>query len=95
MTHYTVHDERGIGKYTVTADEAAPVHFGRKDTPPFLVLYADHDMAARAEENAYFVALMQGAGNKRVTGQMVRRSDGMAASPARSQWRVTRRGRRS
>ena len=71
MTHYTVREERGIGKFTVTADEAAPVHFSRKDTPPFLVLYADHDMAARAEENAYFVALMQGAGNKRVTGQTI------------------------
>jgi len=71
MTHYTVLGERGLGKFDVMADEAAPVHFARKDTPPFLVLYADHDMAARAEENAYFVALMQGAGNKRVTGRMI------------------------
>jgi acetyl esterase/lipase len=71
MTHYTVRDERGGGKYEVTADEAAPVHFARKDTPPFLVLYADHDMAARAEEDAYFVALMKGAGNGNVTGQMI------------------------
>jgi hypothetical protein len=71
MTHYTVRDERGGGKYEVTADEAAAVHFARKDTQPFLVLYADHDMAARAEENAYFVALMKGAGNEKVTGQMI------------------------
>lgn len=71
MTHYTVRDERGGGKYEVTADEAAPVHFARKDTQPFLVLYADHDMAARAEENAYFVALMKGAGNGHVTGLMI------------------------
>jgi acetyl esterase/lipase len=71
MTHYTVRDERGGGKYEITADEAAPVHFARKDTPPFLVLYADHDLAARAEENAYFVALMKGAGNGKVTGQMI------------------------
>ena len=56
-------EERGIGKFTVTADDAAPVHFARKDAPPFLVLYADQDMAARAEENIYFVALMKGAGN--------------------------------
>jgi acetyl esterase/lipase len=71
MTHYTVRDERGGGKYEITADEAAPVHFARKDTPPILVLYADHDLAARAEENAYFVALMKGAGNGNVTGQMI------------------------
>jgi acetyl esterase/lipase len=71
MTHYTVREERGIGKYNVTADEAAPVFFTRKDTPPFLVLYADHDMAARAEENAFFVALMKGAGNKVTEGLLI------------------------
>ena len=71
MTHYTVRQERGIGKFTVTADAAAPVYFARKDTRPFLVLYADHDMAARAEENAYFVALMKGAGNQVTTGQLI------------------------
>src|SRR5207244_8890590 len=61
MTHYTVREERGIGKFTITADEAAPVHYVGKETPPMLVLYAEHDMAARAEENQYFVALMKGA----------------------------------
>lgn len=71
MTHYTVRDEQGGAKLAITADKAAPVHFARKDTPPFLVLYADNDMAARAEENAYFVALMKGAGNKLVTGQLI------------------------
>jgi acetyl esterase/lipase len=71
MTHYTVRAERDLGKFTVTADAAAPVFFVRKDTPPMLVLYADHDMAARAEENAYLVALLQGAGNQGVTGAMI------------------------
>lgn len=71
MTHYTVREERGIGKYTITADEAAPVFHVRKDTPPTLVLYADNDMAARAEECAYFVAIMKGAGNKKVTGKLI------------------------
>ena len=71
MTHYTVRGERGIGKYTVTADDAAPVRFARADTQPFLVLYGDHDMPARAEENAYFVALMQGAGNKVTVGRQI------------------------
>ena len=72
MTHYTVREERGIGQFTVVADEAAPVFYGRKDTVPMLVLYADHDMAARAEENEYFVALMKGAGNEQVRGQLIR-----------------------
>lgn len=71
MTHYTVRAERGLGKFSVTADEAAPVYFVRKDTPPMLVLWADRDMTARAEENAYLVALLQGAGNKGVTGKMI------------------------
>jgi acetyl esterase/lipase len=71
MTHYTVRQERGIGKFTITADQAAPVYFIRKDTPPFLVLYADHDMVGRAEENAYFVAMMKGAGNQRITGKLI------------------------
>jgi acetyl esterase/lipase len=71
MTHYTVREERGIGQFTITADEAAPVFYTRKDTTPFLVLYADHDMAARAEENAYLVAIMKGAGNKHIEGQQI------------------------
>ncbi len=69
MTHYTVREERGMDKITIIADEAAPVHYCRKDTPPMLVLAADHDMAARAEENEYLVAVLKGAGNKRVTYQ--------------------------
>ncbi len=71
MTHYTVRAERGLGKFSVTADEAAPVFFARKAPPPMLVLWADRDMAARAEENAYLVALLQGAGHKGVTGRVI------------------------
>lgn len=71
MTHYTVRGERGGGKFNITADEAAPVHFARKDAPKFLVIYADRDMPARAEENMYFVALMKGAGHKGTTGLMI------------------------
>ncbi len=66
MTHYTVREERGIGKETIIADEAAPVYYCRKDTPQMLVLAADHDMAARSEENEYFVAALKGTGNKHV-----------------------------
>lgn len=81
MTHYTVREERGEGKFAITADAAAPVHFVRANTAPFLVLYADRDMAARAEENAFFVALMRGAGNKRMAAQMIKdRTHGSIAS---------------
>ncbi len=81
MTHYTILGERGLGKLAVMADNAAPVHFARANTQPFLVLYADHDMAARAEENAYFVAVMQGAGNKSIAGQLIAdRTHGSIAS---------------
>jgi acetyl esterase/lipase len=71
MTHNTVRAERGLGRFEVTADEAAPVRWVRKETPPLLVIWADKDMAARAEENAYLVALLKGAGNTRVTGMQV------------------------
>jgi len=81
MTHYTVREERGIGKHTITVDEAAPVHFTRADTPPALVIYADNDMAARAEENMYFVELMKDAGNKGIRGLQVKdRTHGTIAS---------------
>lgn len=71
LTHYTVLRERGLGQFSVMADAAAPVHFARAKTPPFLVLYGDRDMAARAEENIYFVALMKAAGNTRIAGQLM------------------------
>lgn len=72
MTHYTVRQERGISKFSVTADAAAPVFYADvKNLPPILVLCADKDMPARAEENVYLVALMKGAGNKRVTLQVI------------------------
>ena len=71
MTHYTVREERGLGKETIVADEAAPVHYCRKDTPPMLVLAGDHDMAARSEEIEYLVAVLKGAGNQRVTFRQI------------------------
>ncbi len=71
MTHYTVRAERGIPKTTIVADEAAPIYHSRKDGLPMLVLYADHDMPSRAEENAYFVAVQHMAGNDRVIGRQI------------------------
>ena len=71
MTHYTIREERGLEKFNVIADEAAPIYHCRKDTPPILVLYADKDMASRQEEDMYFVSTMKAAGNKRVQGLLV------------------------
>lgn len=71
MTHYTIREERGLEKFNVISDEAAPIYHCRKDTPPMLVLYADKDMASRQEEDMYFVSTMKAAGNKRVQGLLV------------------------
>lgn len=75
MTHVTVRAERGLGRYTVTADDAAPVRWVSKALPPMLVVYADHDMVARAEENAFLVALLRGAGHPDVAGFMIPERD--------------------
>ena len=41
------------------ADEAAPIFYAHKDTPPILLILGDNDWPARLEENAYFAALLQ------------------------------------
>jgi acetyl esterase/lipase len=72
MTHYTVRQERGVGKFSITADDAAPVRWAEaKGIAPMLVIWADKDMPARAEENAFLVAVLKGAGNKRVTDKII------------------------
>ena len=64
MTHYTVREERGIKDHNViSADEAAPINHLHKETPPFLILYADHDMPARREESMYLAAALRATGN--------------------------------
>src|SRR5207245_1875596 len=67
MTHYTVREERGIMDHNIiTADDAAPINHLHKDTPPFLILYADKDMPARREENLYLAAALRATGNPHV-----------------------------
>lgn len=63
FTHYTVREERGQGRYRVTSDEAAPAFHVKKALPPVLTLYSDHDMAGRAEENQFLIAMLKGAGH--------------------------------
>ena len=71
MTHYTVRKERGLPETTIVADEAAPIYHVRRDTPPWLILYADHDAPLRAEENRYFTAALQQTGNPGVTSHEI------------------------
>lgn len=66
-THYTIREERGLPKTRIIIDEAAPLHHARKDGPPWLILYAEKDMALRGDENRYFAAAMQSAGHKQIT----------------------------
>ena len=63
FTHYTVREERGQGRYSVTSDEAAPAFHVKKALPPVLTLYSDHDMTGRAEENQFLMAMLKGAGH--------------------------------
>lgn len=72
MTHFTVRAERGIGANTIIADEAAPIYYARKDTPPFLILFGDYDWPARLEENQYFAAEEKSLGNPQVTLQIIK-----------------------
>lgn len=62
MTHFTVREEKGIPKNAITADEAAPIYFMRKNIPRMLILMGDKDWPARLEENAYFVAASRAEG---------------------------------
>ena len=66
MTHYTIRAERGLPKSVVIADDGAPVYHAAKETPPWLVVFADKDMATRAEENVYFISVLKAVGNQRV-----------------------------
>jgi len=75
LNHFTVREERGEGKFSITADEAAPIHFARKDVPPLLVLYADGDLPSRKEENEFFVSVLKAAGNTTVSGVLVKNRD--------------------
>jgi len=72
ITHSTVRQERGLTRNDIVVDEAAPLRHVRKTAPPFLVLYADNDMAARLEENRYFVVTMQAAGHERIADRLIR-----------------------
>ncbi|MGV3662516.1 MAG: alpha/beta hydrolase [Prosthecobacter sp.] len=75
MTHYTVRGERGVGKYSILADDAAPARWAEaKGIAPMLVLWADKEMETRGEENVFLVSLLKAAKQK-VTGLMIPNRD--------------------
>ncbi len=72
MTHTTVREERGLsGRSQVTADEAAPIFHTSKTSPPWLIIYAENDMATRAEENAFFVSALRATGHPNVRAHQI------------------------
>jgi acetyl esterase/lipase len=70
LTHVTIRDERHLSADTGLADEASPMYHGSAHTPPMLLLWGDHDLPARAEENALLLARLQAAGNRMVEGHL-------------------------
>ena len=75
LTHYTIRLERGLPKNRLIADAAAPLNHARKDAPPMLILYADKDMALRAEENELLAAALRQEGHKQLTVKKIKNRD--------------------
>ncbi len=75
VTHFTVRAERGLPDTTIVVDEAAPLFYASLPCAPQLVLYAETDMAMRAEENMLYLAARKKAGITQVTGEQVKDHD--------------------
>ncbi len=75
LTHYTIRQERGLPKNRLIADAAAPLNHARKDAPPMLILYADKDMALRAEENELLAAALRQEGHTHLTVKKIKNRD--------------------
>ena len=75
LTHYSIREERGLPKDRIIADEAAPLHHVRKDAPRMLILYAENDMAMRAQENELLAAALRQAGHTGTTLRMIKGHD--------------------
>ena len=72
VTHFTIRAERGMGNTTIVVDEDAPLHYAGQACGPQLILYAEQDMAMRAEENILYLAARKEAGQPQVRGGMVK-----------------------
>jgi len=75
LTHVSIRAERHQSPEVGLADEAAPLYHGSTHTPPILLLWGDHDLPARAEENALLLARFQAAGNRLVQGHLQKDRD--------------------
>lgn len=69
-THFTVRAERGLGERLIV-DDAAPLFHVRKSRVPFLILYADDDLALRVEENRLLASALRHAGCDLVVDRLV------------------------
>ncbi len=66
FTHFTVREERGIGKTTVVVDDLAPISHLRDDVPPIFMVTGDREMEmlGRYEENAIMYRMLKVVGQK-------------------------------
>lgn len=65
FTHFTIREERGLGRTQVQVDDLAPISHIRKDAPPILFVTGDRtlEMIARWEENAYIYRMLLEVGH--------------------------------
>lgn len=75
VTHFTIRAERGLADTTIVVDQDAPLYHAKDPCAPQLILYAETDMAMRAEENVLYLAARKAAEQKNVRGWMVKGSD--------------------
>ena len=69
ITHFTIRDERGIGKKQPVIDDMAPLFHVRSDASPLLLVTGDrnNELLGRYEENAYLWRMMKESGHTDVT----------------------------
>jgi acetyl esterase/lipase len=71
MTHSTVRAERGLPSNAIIADAAAPIYHARRNTPPLLVFFAEHDMPTYVQQNQLLVAALKADGDTNVTARLI------------------------
>jgi acetyl esterase/lipase len=62
-SHNTVKEERGQSAEEKLINPSAPLYHTDTPAPPFLILYADDDIAGRGQINVEFAEAMEAAGN--------------------------------
>ncbi|MCB1123992.1 MAG: alpha/beta hydrolase, partial [Verrucomicrobiae bacterium] len=65
FTHFTVREERGLGRMDIVVDDLAPISHLRKEAPPILFATGDREleMLGRYEENAIMWRMLKLAGH--------------------------------